>query len=258
MFISVDVGGTNIRVAGSSNLDSPNFTSSIRRRKNTQNFQDEIAFILEAARGCAGNYPISSVGICVPGTLGPDKKRLNFAQNLSWWEGKSFAESLAAALACDVYAEHDGVAAGLGEAFYGSAPEEFCYLVWGTGIGGAEVHRDERGRVLVEEIEWQSNVLSWENDCGGKAISQKYGKPTQDLGVNDWDEVQRGFKVHLKRFVEQADVRNIVLGGGLAIKHRDFLESLTIERLDSIRVSRFGDNSGLYGGFALIRQQLGL
>lgn len=258
MFISVDVGGTNIRVAGSSNLDSPSFTSSIKRRKNTQNYQDEIDFILEAARACAGSSVISAVGICVPGTLGSDKKRLDFAQNLAWWEGQPFVESLADNLACEVYAGHDGVAASLGEAFYGSAPEEFSYIVWGTGIGGAAVHRDKQGRVCAKEIEWRSTFLPWENDCGGKALSKKYGKSTQDFTITEWAEVQVEFTTRLQNFVNQTGARNIIFGGGLAIKHREFLESHTIDQVDSIRVTKFGDDSGLYGGFALIRQHLGV
>lgn len=258
MYISVDVGGTNIRVAGSSSLVDVDLTGSIERAKISQDYQKEIKFIISAARRCAAGGDIEALGICVPGTLSPDKTSLEFAHNLKWWEGEPFVATLARELGCTVYAEHDGMAAGLGEAYYGSSPDEFCYLVWGTGIGGAEVRKGPDGHVSAEEIDWQSSFSVWESDCGGKALSDWLGKPSEGLSNEQWLSVKDTFKAHLKEFVARTGTRSIVFGGGLAMRHKEFLESIRIDQFDSISVTKFGDKAGLYGGFAVIRQAASL
>ena len=254
MQISVDVGGTNIRVAGSPSLVDLGFADSIERSKITHNYQQEIEFIVQAARQCAKGGDIDALGICVPGTLNTDKTSLEFAQNLQWWEGKPFVAMLARELSCRVYAEHDGIAAGLGEAYYGAAPDEFCYLVWGTGIGGAEVRKGSDGHVRVEEIDWQTTFSVWESDCGGRALHDHYGSPSEELRSEQWLEVRQKFAAHLREFVVRTGARNIVFGGGLALRHKEFLEGIHIDQLDGIQVTGFGDEAGLYGGFAVARQ----
>ncbi len=257
MYISVDVGGTNIRVVGSASLDEVSFSGPVEHGKITQNFEDEIGVIVAAARRCAHNAKIEAVGICVPGTLHSDKASLAFAPNLAWWKGKPFVIMLANALGCTVYAEHDTVAAGLGEVYYGSSPDEFCYLVWGTGIGGAKVHKTAYGQVGTEEIDWQRAFSAWERDCGGKALSDFYGKPSESFSDELWGEIKQKFKAHLEEFVTQTGVRNIIFGGGVALRHQEFLESMSIDGVDSICATQFGAEAGLCGGFALIRQRLG-
>lgn len=255
MYVSVDVGGTNIRVVGSSSLVEAEFAGTVERGKISQDYQQEIEFIITAARRCADGGGLDTLGICVPGTLNTDKTSLEFAQNLAWWEHKPFVSTLARELDCKVYAEHDGIAAGLGEAYYGAAPDEFCYLVWGTGIGGAEVRKGSDGHVSAEEIDWQSSFSAWESDCGGKALSDRFGELSEGLSNAQWLDVKDTFKAHLEEFIARTGTRSIVFGGGLAMRHKEFLEGIRIDQLDSIRVTQLGDEAGLYGGFALIRLQ---
>ena len=84
MFISIDAGGTNTRVAGTAELANPVFAGEPLRRKNTHDFDNDLAFMVGAALEIADGEPIEAVGIGTPGSPNEDKTEIKSAKNGCW------------------------------------------------------------------------------------------------------------------------------------------------------------------------------
>jgi predicted NBD/HSP70 family sugar kinase len=97
-FITIDLGGTNTRIAHATGLDQPTFDEAPIRRKNTHTYEDDISFIIEAARSFSGGKPIDALGIGVPGRVDDQKLDMVASNNLPEWAGRNFAVDLSKAL----------------------------------------------------------------------------------------------------------------------------------------------------------------
>jgi len=258
MYISVDVGGTNIRVASSTSLSEINFSFNVRRSLTSKNFEQDITFIAQAAIELANGDKIKALGINLPGTLSEDKAELTFANNLKHWEFQPFAKQLNDKLGCSIYAEHDGVAAGIGEAYYGDVPPEFTYVIWGTGIGGAYISKQDDTITEAYEIIWKDYFIPWEESCGGRAISERYKTSPADLDDDSRQTIYHGFEKHLDIFIKRTGSEYIVFAGALSFSNSDFINNLGDKHGVTTQVSKLGENSGLYGGFGLIHKNLAL
>lgn len=256
MFISIDAGGTNTRVAGTTELVSPVFAGEPLRRKNSHDFYNDLAFMIEAALEIADGEPVEAVGIGTPGSPNEDKTEIKSAKNLSSWAGKPLVTSLSAGLGgCPVFYDNDVTAAGLGEAYYGHAEGDFDYIIWGTGIGGGGIrHKDNKPR--VEVLNWRTYFGDWEMYNGGAELAKKFGKAPEEFSVADWEIVAKDFKRHLVSYLEAHRPKAIVFGGGLAVRHTEMIEEAGLNLGTPIEVTKFGDDSGLMGGFGLIKSRL--
>jgi hypothetical protein len=253
VYLSVDIGGTNIRIAGSDSLFTLNLVSDPVRGLNSQYFEKDIHLIVEAARTLAGKTAIEAVGICIPGSLNEDKSELKSGRYMSAWVGRPLVRRLEQELGCQVILENDGVAAGLGEAFYGGTPDQFWYVIWGTGIGGSVVERSEDGlHAIVRKLDHKTHFRAWEDACGGRELELKYGRHLGDIEAQEWEKIQASCARNLTTFVNRAGAEAVILAGGIAIRHGEGV--IAKAGVSGARISRLGENSGLYGGFALIRQ----
>ena len=135
MYIGVDMGGTKIRVGATESLDNPHIKSK-KVIKNNHDFDEYIGQIIDFAEGLG---KISGVGISTNGALNKEKTIfIGDILNTPEKRNKKPVEILKNRLNCEVFMENDGVAATLGEVLYGRYNfDEFLYVIWGTGIGGA-------------------------------------------------------------------------------------------------------------------------
>ncbi|MGE5309706.1 MAG: ROK family protein [Sphaerimonospora mesophila] len=258
MFISIDVGGTNTRVAGATDLANPVFNRVVRRR-NIHDFEKDMAFMVGAALAIADGEEIEAVGIGAPGLPNADKTAIEWAENLKSWNGRPLAVSLREGLGAPVFYDSDEPVAALGEVYYGPTrftPEGFDYLIWGTGIGGARVKHGNPP--LATQLDWRTYFVDWENDNGGAKLTEKFRKAPEDFTDADWAVVAKSFERHLGDYIEMHRPRAIVFGGGLAVKHTVMIENLGRDFGTQINVTKFGGDSGLMGGFGLIRNRLSL
>lgn len=252
MFISIDVGGTNTRVAGALDLENPTFVGEPIRRKNTHNFEDDIQFIADAARKIAGGQPITAAAICVPGFLNKENTKITFAANLPALIDKPLVQSLSEKLGCPVFCRTDVTVSILGEAYYGQVHGDFTYIIWGTGLGGGTVHYKDP-QPEITPIDWYENFEAWEADCGGGALAKTFGKASEELTETDWQGVIQKFQQHLAQFIEVNKPSTIIFGGGLALRHKAMLQEAGQNYGAEIKVTSFGQNSCLVGGFGLIK-----
>lgn len=254
-YITVDIGGTNTRVAAVSSLKEPVFIGEPIRRRNSTDYADDLAFIVDTARKLAGD-DITAMGVGVVGTLDQARTRSLHSKNNAHWNNKPFVAELSRELNCPVVADNDGVVAALGEAYYGVVKSDFAYVIWGTGIGGAMVVHDSNGTPFVEKLDWSKYFGKWEYDCGGKELAVTYGKQPEELTDNEWGVVKDNFSKRAQQFAKTVQPGAIVFGGGLSVKHKAALEALSTVLGIPCTVTQFDGDSGLYGGLALIRARL--
>lgn len=256
VFISIDAGGTNTRVAGAAELANPVFACEPLRRKNSHDFNNDLAFMIEAAIEITKGEPIEAVGIGAPGSPNEDKTEIKSAKNLAGWAGKPLVASLSAGLGgCPVFYDNDVTSAGLGEAYYGHTEGNFDYVIWGTGIGGGGI-RHQDGKPTVEVLNWRTYFGDWETDNGGAELAKRFDKAPEDFTIADWEVVAEDFKRHLISYLETRKPQAIVFGGGLAVRHAEMIEEAGCNLATPIEVTKFGDDSGIMGGFGLIKNGL--
>jgi len=254
--ISVDLGGTNTRLALATNLENPSFNDEIVRRLNIHDYDDDLAFIIDTAKSLANGNPIDALGIGVPGRVNDEKTDMVASNNLPEWANKNFAIDLATALECPVYMDNDGVASSLGEAYYGNTKSDFHYLIWGTGISCVHVSFDQDGNVTTNYARRNHHNLfeQWENECGGAGLLRIYGKPGEQLTAEDWTKVNANFVRHLRQYIIDTKPPAIVFGGGLAVHHTETITNYADAMGVPIQITQHGGQSGLFGGLGLIRR----
>ncbi len=200
--ILVDLGGTNTRIARAAKLNKPELVSEPIRRKNTHNYADDLAFIINTAKELSNNEHIDAIGIGVPGRVNQNKTGIVASNNLPEWANRNFVQDMAEALHCPVYMDNDAVAASLGEAYYSNTKSDFHYLIWGTGISGVSIEHDNNNvtTAYIRPI-YQHIFDPWEESCGGAALARRYNKPGEELTTGEWQEANAIFADFLRQYV---------------------------------------------------------
>lgn len=250
MYLSIDIGGTNVRVASTDDLQTGKIVDRVKL-KNNHNFEEYFQKIIEFAKG---QGEIKGVGISVIGDLNPEKTIVvDTAPNAPEIINQPIVDRLKKQLNCGVYMENDGTAMALGEAVYAKEKnDDFAYVIWGTGIGGAQVKKD-KNKLKVVQIDWYKYFKDWEYDCGGEAIEKKYAKKPQDLTENEWRFVMNNFEKYLNRLVRFFDAKLVVFGGGVSLNQFRWIEAIQTNINAALQLSELGDDAGLLGGFAIIK-----
>jgi hypothetical protein len=254
MFISIDVGGTNSRIAAFDNLKGTQMLGTPIERRNTHVYSDDLAFLINSARRFSALGSINAVGICTPGTSNEAKTELISAKNLTSWVKNPLVIPLSQSLDCPVYLENDAVAAGIGESYYGTNNSgAFHYLIWGTGIGGVTIN-DLNGDIQSAKINWSKNFKKWELDCGGAEIEKEFGKKPENFTNSEWLIIRLRMRQHLEWYIQANSPASVVFGGGIAVKHSELIERSYPSRATKVEVTKFGENSGLIGALGVIRR----
>ena len=256
MYIAIDLGATNVRIAGSENLEHFSFYK-IERFELSHNFENDFAKIIQIIENIASGK-IDAIGIGSPGTFNEDKQFLVSATNLPEWVDVSFVAKLAEKFNCRVFADNDAVVASFGEVFFGkNKQKEFIYITWGTGIGGAQVKLISN-KVFSKKIDRQIYLREFEDKCGGKKIHTRFNKSVTELNENEWKKVLVDFIFYFEKLSEKFDEKVIVLGGGATSKQKKRLQTV-VEKLAKkgidVIISNLDDEIGLYGAMALIQSK---
>jgi predicted NBD/HSP70 family sugar kinase len=259
MYISIDVGGTNTRVAKTVSLDDPGL-ETVFQRPNSGSFDKDIDYIIMSIEKLLGDKPVEAICIGVAGDPDKHKTRLVSSPNLNYWESQPFVSILTHSFGCPVVYDNDAVVAGSSEAEYGYGKESedgFDYLIWGTGVGGARFTKADNKKYYGEMLDWKSDFSEWESVSGGRSLESKvYRKPTKELSDEEWSRVDDVFMSRLSQYIEMNSPKAIVMGGGLASFREKSIQRLN-ETIDiPVVVSSFRDEAGLVGGLAMIKNQI--
>jgi len=260
MYIGIDIGGTNARVAASYALkDGFRFTKKVF--KFSHNFDYDFSHIIQVIKEFEVRK-VYAIGMGVPGDLNKEKTSfVSPSKNLAEWSNKPIEKTLTETFHCPVFLENDAVVAAIGESHFGKGKDkDFTYLIWGTGIGGAVVHW-EKEKAMADKLNWYQYFDSWEQDCGGNAIRKHFGKSAQLLNEEEWKEIMKDFTQHLLTFCENTKPSLVIFGGGIAFKQTDRLYSsihtqVLEHKLPEIQISTIDEDTGLYGAFGLLKQEV--
>lgn len=252
MFIALDIGGSNIRIATSESLSPINITQRTFF-PNSNNFDRDFPRLLEEIRIISKGQKIEGMGIGIAGQLADNNATLREAPNFPTWNNKPIKQLVSEACGCNVVLQNDGVAGALGEAAFREYQEKgFIYLIWGTGIGGAEVIRTDH-HFAAKQLHWEAYFPEWEKECGGRSIMQEFGKAAESLSETEWEEVEKRFARHFTDFLAKTKPSYIVFGGGVALNHSMHLyhavEQIQGTPLPVIVVSSLGETANLMGAF---------
>jgi predicted NBD/HSP70 family sugar kinase len=269
MHILADIGGTNMRVAGSRDLQQFGEPVIIR---TPQSYAEGMAAFVEAARKAAGSGKIESVAIGIKGVPAPDKRSVMTApQNmLRDWKGKELAADIERGLgASSVRLENDTALVGLGEAVYGAGKGAgiVVYLTVSTGVNGVRIvdgHVD-RGHAEIggQYLQVGDALKSLEDLISGAAISEKYGVHPREIDKDSplWEDLARitAFGVH--NAILHWSPERVVLGGSMFNQIGISVERVSAHVREVMRKlpatpdivhSSLGDVGGLWGGLALL------
>ena len=254
MYIVFDIGGTNLRLASST--DGKTIDGKVIF-PTPQNFEEAIKLLeLEISKLNEGQ-PITAIAGGIPAVLNKDKTEIINVANLPNWSGKNLVTKLAKMFNCPVQLENDAVLGALGEANFGAGQNiaNFIYITIGTGIGGAWI------------INGAPVSGSYSFNIGHQIIdpSGPLCKACQLPG--HWEayikhpDFKKYLTIGLYNTLLHWPTDTIILGGGLTLNRGWDMPSLQADLQEltkrqskniEIKISSLGDPAGLHGALALL------
>ncbi|MDE8082035.1 ROK family protein [Erysipelothrix rhusiopathiae] len=292
--VSVDIGGTNTRVAL---VDE---TGTVVKRKmfttDANNPEANLESIYEVMK--AFETPVLGVGMSCPGPLDLKQGIVLTPPNLTGWHGFPLKQYAEKRFECPVFVENDANLAGLAEACKG-AGEGFSivqFLTISTGVGGGLVINQnifQGAHGFAQEI---ANIIlvpgghqlkplmpgSLESMCSGTALVARakiLGLQVEHAGdvvsfANQGnhdaqvilDESKEYLANALAGMIGMIDPDIIILGGGVALKIDGYVEDVSQRvkekvyavQKEHVRIekAKLGDDNGIIGGALLVFNSL--
>lgn len=279
MYISIDLGGTNTRVASSKDLET---IYKVDKFSTQDNLKDQRERITQAIKNVLdGEDEISNIkSICVgvPGIINKKENKFDHIVNATYLSNLEFIELFEPELAnVKFIGENDAALAALGEAVFGAGKdfETMAYLTISTAVGGARISNkkldltqrfSEPGHHIIDvggpadtKVHLHGTLEAY---VSGTAFERNYGiSPKQCENQEIWDDYGQKLSNGLINICAFWAPDAVILGGGVANQFHRFINSLEKHfklqdffEMPVIKVVELGDNAGLYGGLALIKQ----
>lgn len=269
MYLLFDVGGTNMRIALSSDkktfLEPRIFGTPKEFKKGLGIFEKFLADL--------GNPKITGVCGGVPGSFDKAKSTIiGAAPNLSSWVGVPIKSELEKLSKAPVYLENDAALGALGEATVGAGKGKsiVAYLTIGTGVGGARI---VNGKIDANALGFEpghqficfESGRDLESYISGIAIEKNYGKsPAEITDPKLWEDIARWLAYGLVNTAVHWSPEIIILGGSVMKmmpieRVRFHFKNLLLKIFENppeVALSKLGDQVGLYGALVLLKQKL--
>jgi predicted NBD/HSP70 family sugar kinase len=278
LFIGLDIGGTKLMVAAADD------SGRLLRRTYAptplaldQGLAALHQMIAEAAQG----QPIAAIGAAIGGPLDAQRGIVS-PLHQPQWRAVPLKAIMEQRWGCPFSVDVDTNVAALAEYALGGVPSDrLLYLTLSTGMGGGFVvdgglYRGAQGG--HPEVGHQSIPFRCAHpervacECGapdclealvsGNGIRRIYGKPAEQLTVEEWGEVAYNLGQGLRNLATIYLPDTIVLGGGVALgggeqllaAARDVMAShLRLVAAPELRLSRLGYDTALLGSIVLAR-----
>jgi len=280
MHILFDIGGTKMRVVGSTDLEK--FDSEPTICETPQQFEEGVSMIIDAARELSGGKQIESVVGGIRGILNKERTLLTRDNVLIDWVDKPLARRLSKELSDTVHLLNDAALAGLGEARMGAGRgyRIVAYLTISTGVGGTRVVNGkleesstgfEPGKQTIDldrTLDDTAQVGTLEELVSGSAVKRRLGKEPYEITQNDpmWDKLAMWLAYGLKNVVAYWSPEVIILGGAMMVgspsiqlsairNHFENVLAPSFPSVPELKRAELGDFSGLYGALSYTKQQ---
>ena len=270
MYIAIDVGGTNMRIA-LVDLSGTESIIKLELHKVSQDYNSGIEELCSYISALSEEQDIEGIGACFPGII--DKNDMvTTANNLPDWTMKPIKQTLQERFRVPVNLVHDVQGAAIGEALFGAAKgrDRFVYFIWGTGIGAGDIKKIDDKRYFMFSFENGHHILDWDGklcNCGqkgcpeaylgGDVLQEYFGSEMSEVSDDDprWDFiVQKAAQVVLNTLIFHP-VDLFVFSGGV-ITRRPFLldrirpimeKRLSMFPVPEMVLAEKGDQSALFG-----------
>lgn len=273
MYLGIDIGGTNVRIATFNSKDSIK-PSELVNFSVSKDFNEAMTKIIEEIKNFSKNQKINGIGVGLPGIINSEEGFIIRSANLGGWEKKPFGKVLSDEFKTRVIVSHDVAAAAIGEAIfgYGRKLQNFIYLIWGTGFGGTFVER-VGDKLRFSSFETGHQIIDWngiqcvcgQKGCaeayiGGAAAERYYGKPLSEVTEGKiWNEIAQKAAHAILNSIKHYPTGTIIFGGGVISKQEHLVgriskiveERINIHKAPDIKLGKLGEKSALYGGLGL-------
>jgi glucokinase len=270
MYIAIDVGGTNMRVA-LVDLEGGERILKVESHAVPQDYQVGIQEMITTISQVAAGQKIDGIGACFPGII-DENDMVTTANNLPQWAGKPIKPTLQERFNVPVKLIHDVQGAAIGEALYGAARnrDRFVFFIWGTGVGASDIKRIDARRYFMFSFENGHHIMEWDGrlcSCGQRGCPESYlgganlrayfGRDMREVTDDDpgWDLiVEKAAQTILNTLIFHP-VDLFVFSGGVITK-RPFLlerikpimrERMSLFPLPEMVLAEKGEQSALFG-----------
>ena len=298
--IGIDVGGTNIRFGVFNQtqlIEEIRLESNLSKlcgEMLPEHASYEVVRLLssEIINLIEKNHTIQSVGIGFPGFIQPDSKKIVSSPNLPGLSYFNLAGELSTILGLPFTLENDANAAAYGEYILAGKPEGgLIYIGLGTGVGGGLVLNGkifpgqqgcamEVGHIIIEpngRLCGCGNKGCMEQYASASGIAISYFNATKKqctaaqiaefANLGDKDAIAayvlaaNALAQTLASVVKVVDVKNIVIGGGVAaawsLMKQTFVQRFEADLISvlrstiQIKISNANDKAGMLGAAML-------
>ncbi len=271
MYLVFDIGGTNCRIAVSS--DGQTITES-KIIPTFQDFSQGIQSIKKTGEELLKGEKLDAIAGGIAGVISPDKTMLVKSPHIPGWVGKNLKEELEKLFKTSVKLENDAILGGLGEANFGAGKgyRIMAFITIGTGVGGSrvidgELDKNAQGFEPGHQIIVPDGNLC---NCGGKGhleayiggnyLEKIYHQKSEDIkDPAIWDEITKYLSIGLNNTTVFWSPDIIVLGGSitqvisLESVQKYLEEYLTIfPNTPVLTKASLGDDVGLFGALKLL------
>lgn len=276
VFIGLDIGGTKIMVAAA------NREGIILRRERTEtstSLETDLENINNMIAEVAAGEAIMGMGAAIGGPLDWEQGIVSPLHQPAW-RNVPLKAMMESKWNCPFRVDVDTNVAALGEYRWGRITSgRFLYLTLSTGMGGGflidgKLYRGKDGahpEVGHQSIHFHcSNPAGVQCECGapdclealvsGNGIRRIYGKPAEELGPEEWEEVAYNLGQGLRNMAALYAPDIIRIGGGVAVGGGEsFIQSATkvmeehlkLVPAPQVSLSRLGYDTALRGAIAL-------
>ena len=262
MYILIDIGGTNTRVALTK--DREVFSEPIIF-STPQTFDDWFSIVIHHIDELKGGSQLSGIIVGMAGTFSEDKSSIHVSPHLPAWNGVNLREKLGGWFNCSTYLENDCAIVGLGEAVFGSGKgyDIAVYITISTGVGGVrivdgKVDRNKFGFEIGHQI-INHDGQELEYYLAGSSHEKRFGKPSKDIKDKKfWKEVTYYAGILAANTTMYWSPAVIIFGGPVS-KDIDWAVAQETAKkftpmyntLPVFVRSSLGDLGGLYGAMAI-------
>lgn len=272
MFISIDIGGTNTRVSSSKDLIN---IHKVVKFNSANSFKKEQELLMGGIFEVSEGKEIGMLSFGVPGIVDQKKKEIIKLPNYPPLNGKKYQEIFGNLIKpYQVFTQNDAKLAALAEATDGVASKfkRVAYITLGTGVGGALIvdkkldnaNYEPGHQLIVEEGKFNPGCGQYgcfESYCSGTSFEEIYHVSSKDCDDESiWNDYAMHLSTGLNNILALWNPDVIVLGGSVSNKYNSFIDTLNsnLDRqsffdIPPILKSKFGDDSGLIGGFIHLR-----